>query len=81
MKCPKCGSKDLSKVIYSHTVNDTENRGFNIFDAICGALVFGWAGLLCGLCDSDKTETETRTYKRTGYVCNNCGAKLKKKKR
>jgi len=78
MNCPKCGSEDLSKVVYTHTINDTEKGGFNLFDAVCGALLFGWAGLLCGFCDSDKRETKTRTYERIGYECNNCGAKFNK---
>ena len=78
MKCPFCGSEDISKVIYNHTVNDTEKRGVDLFSAACGYLIFGWLGLLFGLDESEKTTT--RTYKREGYICNNCKSKLKRKK-
>lgn len=78
MKCPNCGSEDISKVIYNHTVNDTKKGGVDIFWSIIGFITFGWLGLLLG---SEEEETTTRTYKREGFVCNNCKVKLKKKKK
>ena len=73
MECPNCGSEDIIEVIYTHTV-DKEKGGFDLFNAICGALLFGWIGLLCGFANPDRTET--RTYERTGYRCNNCGTEF-----
>ena len=78
MKCPMCGSEDISKVIYKHTVNDTERGGVDLVSAGIGYFFFGWLGLLLGIDYTEKTTS--RTYKREGYVCNNCKAKLKKKR-
>jgi len=77
MKCPSCGSEDITKVIYNHTINDKKKGGIDIFWSIIGYLTFGLVGLLLG---SDEEETTTKTYKKVGFVCNNCKAKLKKKK-
>ena len=77
MKCPNCGSEDISKVIYNYTINDTKKGGIDTFWSIIGYWLFGWLGLLLGIDETE--ETTTKTYKKVGFVCNNCKAKLKKK--
>jgi predicted RNA-binding Zn-ribbon protein involved in translation (DUF1610 family) len=79
LKCPNCGSEDISKVINNNTINDTKKGGVDIFWSIIGYWVFGWLGLLLGIDETE--ETTTKTYKKIGYMCNNCKVKLKKKKK
>jgi hypothetical protein len=77
MKCPSCGSEDISKVVYKHTINDTEKSSGDVFWSVVGFWLFGWVGVLLGLDETE--ETTTRKYKKEGFVCNNCKAKLKNK--
>jgi len=77
MKCPKCGSDRISETVY--TTTDTESKEYNVGSGICGALLLGWSGLLCGLCDGGKSSSTTVTKVRC--KCNNCGANLYKKKK
>ena len=48
MKCPNCGSTNISSITDTHT----HTKGFDGGDACCGYLLFGWPGILCGLCNS-----------------------------
>ncbi len=64
MKCPKCGSDNLSFVA------NTEKRGFNGSDACCGYMILGPIGLLCGSFGANKVNTVEY------WICGNCGNKF-----
>lgn len=67
MRCPNCGSDSITSIIDKNTTN----KNFDGTGACCGILLFGWPGLLCGLCDTgSKTETKTTN------ICNNCGRRF-----
>jgi len=36
---------------------------------VVGYLLFGWPGILCGLCNTGDTTTRTKTTN----ICNDCG--------
>jgi predicted RNA-binding Zn-ribbon protein involved in translation (DUF1610 family) len=74
MKCPKCGSENITEIVYQTT--DTEHNNYDDTTGCLGFLLFGWVGLLLGIDNSSKTYTT----RRTGYKCNECGSKLKKRK-
>ena len=68
MKCPNCGSTNISSITDTHT----HTKGFDSGDACCGYLLFGWPGILCGLCNSG----DTTTFTHTTYICNDCGTRF-----
>jgi len=68
MKCPNCGSEDISNIVDTKT----ETKGFGGGRACCGYVLFGWPGILCGLCKTGDTTTTTRTKR----ICNNCGRRF-----
>ena len=51
MRCPNCGSTNISSIINTNT----HTKGFDGSDACCGYLLFGWPGILCGLCNTGDT--------------------------
>ena len=62
MKCLRCGSENCQYV------SKVSSKGFSASKGCCGFLLFsGPIGLLCGLCGSGKTTTQTY------WVCHNCG--------
>lgn len=64
MRCPRCGSNNISSIINTNRYS----KGFSGGNACCGYLLFGWPGILCGLCNTgDKTTTNTTN------ICNDCG--------
>lgn len=67
MKCPKCGYEDCK------IVAQTEHSGgdYSLCDGICGTLLLGPLGSLCGW--SDDRETTVDAY----WVCKRCGYKFK----
>ncbi len=65
MRCPKCGSENISSIVNTNT----HTKGFDGGNACCGYLLFGWPGVLCGLCNTGDTTTTTNTTN----ICNNCG--------
>jgi uncharacterized CHY-type Zn-finger protein len=65
MRCPRCGSENISSIIDTKT----HTKGFDGGDACCGYLLFGWPGVLCGLCNTGDTTTTTKTTN----ICNDCG--------
>ena len=71
MRCPRCGCENLTKEVY--TLTNTDNKNYDVGSGICGAILFGWPGLLCGLFDSG---SKTTTTTKIGYRCNDCGANL-----
>ena len=68
MRCPNCGSTNISSITDTHT----HTKGFDGCDACCGYLLFGWPGILCGLCNTGDTTITTRTT----YICNDCGTRF-----
>ena len=67
MRCPYCGSNSITSIIDKNTINNN----FDSLGACCGILLFGWPGLLCGLCD-----TGSKTSTKTTNVCNDCGRRF-----
>ena len=66
--CPKCGTRGCQQI----TETKYRDGGYGIFSGICGYLILGPIGLLCGLCGhSDKYRT--KSY----WVCPNCGKRFK----
>ena len=65
MRCPNCGSESISSIVDTKT----NTKGFDGSNACCGYLLFGWPGVLCGLCNTGDTVTRTKTTN----ICNNCG--------
>ena len=65
MRCPKCGEENCS------AIGETETQGFGAGKGICGYLLLGPFGLLCGLCGMGKTKG-TKVF----FVCNNCGRRF-----
>lgn len=71
MKCPNCSSENISSVIDTHT--HTKEKDFSGGNACCGYVLFGWPGVLCGLCGSgSKTSKSTKTT----HICNDCGRRF-----
>ena len=67
MRCPKCGSENISSIMNSHT----HSKGFDGGGACCGYLLFGWPGVLCGLCNTGESTTT-----HTTNICNDCGKRF-----
>ena len=68
MKCPKCGC-DNCQVI---TETKTSGKDFSVGKGLCGGLLLGPLGLLCGACGKGK-QVNSVNY----WVCPNCGNKFK----
>ncbi len=68
MECPKCHGENLT--VISET--KTEGKDFSAGKGICGALLLGPVGLICGLCGKGKTTNSTNYW-----LCHDCGAKIK----
>ena len=68
MKCPKCGSENCC------IINEVRESGRDYYGGrgCFGYLLFGPAGLLCGLCGKGRT-SENVNY----WVCYICGKKWK----
>lgn len=71
MKCPRCGGEKCQYM----TTSETHSKNFSSGDACCGLLVFGPAGLLCGLCGNE-SHTKVKEY----WVCHDCGNKFNAKR-
>jgi len=72
IKCPGCDSSSL-RIIETHDTYTTD-RDYSLGKGICGAIIFGPLGLLCGLLGADKrfSHTSVSSY----FVCNKCGRKF-----
>ena len=68
IRCINCGGTNLFPVSES----STKGKDFNASDALCGALLFGPLGLLCGATGKGK-QTTTTTY----WLCKDCGRKFR----
>lgn len=69
MRCPNCGSDDC------HIVEEmeTKQKGYGICSGICGYVILGPLGLLCGLCGMG----DGHTWKKSYWVCGHCGRKFR----
>lgn len=67
VRCPKCGSGGCVPI----NETDTQYKGFGVCKGLCGYLIMGPIGILCGLCGTGG-KTKTRTF----WVCPNCGKKF-----
>ncbi len=67
-QCPKCGSYSC------HPITETQFKdgGYGVFKGLCGYLILGPVGLICGLC-GHKAKYKQKTY----WVCGSCGRKFK----
>jgi predicted Zn finger-like uncharacterized protein len=62
-KCPKCGGENIQ--VYS----EHEKKGFSVAKGLCGGILVGPFGLLCGFCgNKDKS--------KAGRMCMTCGNKF-----
>ena len=68
MICPKCQHNTCE------VINEIQSNGkdFSAGKGICGALVFGPIGVLCGACGKGR-EVSSTNY----WLCKNCGNKFK----
>ena len=64
MGCPRCGSDDIDIVDQKVTTGSSYDAGMGI----CGAVLLGPVGLLCGTCGDNK---KTSSY--SCWVCDDCG--------
>lgn len=58
IRCPRCGHTSI------HFITRDKGEDFNVTNGICGFLLFGPLGLLCGLITDKETETTRK--------CMNC---------
>ena len=72
-KCPHCGSTNLTFTPVSTTNTSGKTKGFGSISACLGFILFGWIGVLCGLCGMGKGKTTTQTTTQVIKVCQNCG--------
>ncbi len=68
MQCPRCGSEDCQVI----TETSTTGKDYHVGKGLCGAIIAGPIGILCGFCGKGR-ETKTQNY----WVCNSCGNKWK----
>ena len=68
MRCPKCGN--FNCIIINEAT--TKGKDFSVGKGLCGGLILGPIGLLCGACGKGKQIKNTNFW-----VCNNCGYKWK----
>ncbi|MGN0595488.1 MAG: hypothetical protein ACI4I6_10030 [Hominimerdicola sp.] len=67
-RCPKCGGTNCQ------IISETDYKGgkYGICKGLCGYIIFGVYGLLCGLCGM-RSKSKTRSY----WVCPDCNNKFK----
>ncbi len=68
MNCKRCGSDR------THVINEVTTKGkdYSATKGICGWILMGPIGILCGACGEGK-KTNNTNY----WVCDNCGFKSK----
>ena len=69
MRCPSCGSDNC------HIIEESETRhkGYGVCSGICGYLILGPIGFLCGLCGMGEGKTTRRAF----WICQSCGRKFR----
>ncbi|KIR03986.1 hypothetical protein P261_02801 [Lachnospiraceae bacterium TWA4] len=68
MICPKCGNQELQ--VTTETISS--GKDFSAGKGICGAILLGPIGILCGACGKGR-KIESTTY----WLCPKCGHKFK----
>ena len=63
MKCPKCGN-DYCKIT---SATKTTGKDYSIGRGLCGEILFGPTGFLCGFSNSRNINVEAY------WVCTKCG--------
>ena len=66
MICPNCGSENVDIINESYTYG----KDYGVGKGLCGYVLLGPVGLLCGLCGEGKQEVSTNYW-----ICNRCGHK------
>lgn len=73
MKCPKCGSENVTSQAVVETITNGKTKGFGWIKSCLGFLIFNIPGILCGLCGMGKGKTKTETTTKVVHICQNCG--------
>lgn len=73
MKCPKCGSENVTSQAVTETTSKGKTKGFGWIKSCLGFLFFSIPGILCGLCGMGKGKTKTKSTTKVIHVCQNCG--------
>lgn len=73
MKCPKCGSENVTSQAITETTTKQKTKGFGWIKSCLGLLIFSIPGILCGLCGMGKEKTKTKTSTKVIHICQNCG--------
>lgn len=76
VKCPNCGSTQISAISDTETTTKTKTKGFGCIKSIIGLIIFQLPGLLCGLCGMGKSKSKTTTTTKLSRVCLKCGYKF-----
>lgn len=68
MICHRCNSENCVLIQES----ESSSKGFGVCKGLCGYVIFGPLGLLCGLCGMGEGKTKTKHY----WICKDCGKKF-----
>ncbi|WP_310603804.1 hypothetical protein [Anaerosporobacter sp.] len=69
MRCPSCGSDNCHIIEES----ETTQKGYGVCSGVCGYLLLGPIGFLCGLCGMGEGKTKRRSF----WICPHCGRKFR----
>ncbi|MEY8518254.1 hypothetical protein AALC25_15400 [Lachnospiraceae bacterium 29-84] len=73
MKCPKCGSENVSTQVTNDSIVSTKTKGFGFIKSCLGFFLFNIPGLLCGFCGMGKGKTTVKSQSKVIHICQNCG--------
>ncbi|MDE7311062.1 MAG: hypothetical protein K2N87_05485 [Eubacterium sp.] len=73
MKCPNCGSENVTSQAVTETITESKTKGFGCIKSCIGFLLFSIPGILCGLCGMGKGKTKTTSKTKVIHICQNCG--------
>lgn len=73
MRCPDCGSHDVKQIPVATTTTTNNVKGFDGCSACCGYMLFGWVGILCGLCGMGEGTSKVTHTTRMERECQHCG--------
>lgn len=69
MRCPSCGGENCHIIEES----ETKQKGYGVCSGVCGYIILGPIGFLCGLCGMGEGKTTRRAF----WICRNCGRKFR----